>query len=61
MAAPAGGNGQGVLDQLNNVVPPSCDAAAWRDPILRLSFAGWNAIISAGLLFLALRGAASKD
>lgn len=60
VVAPAGGNGQGVLDQLNTVIPPSCDAAAWRDPVLRLSFAGWNAIISAGLLLVALRGAASK-
>lgn len=49
--------GQGVLDALDTIVPPSCDKAAWRDPVLRLSFAGWNAVISFALLFVALRGA----
>ena len=60
VAAPAGGGGAGVLDQLNEFVPPSCDKAAWRDPVLRLSFAGWNAVISLVLLVLALRGATSR-
>lgn len=35
-----------------------CDEAAWRDPILRISMAGWNALISlglAGVSFLAAR------
>jgi disulfide bond formation protein DsbB len=41
------GSGNGVLDQLNAVIPPSCDAAAWRDPVLQLSFAGWNVLASA--------------
>ncbi len=27
----------------------SCEDAAWRDPVLRLSMAGWNALISLGL------------
>lgn len=57
VAAPVTGGGAGVLDQLNTYIPPSCDKAAWRDPVLRLSFAGWNAIISAVLLTVALRGA----
>lgn len=48
--------GKGVLDSLNSVIPPSCDHAAWRDPVLRLSFAGWNAVISFVLLLVALRG-----
>jgi disulfide bond formation protein DsbB len=61
VVAPAGGGGQGVLDQLNTIIPPSCDKAAWRDPVLRLSFAGWNAIISAALLLVALRGALSRS
>ena len=26
-----------------------CDEAAWRDPVLRLSMAGWNAVISTAL------------
>lgn len=50
--------GKGVLDALNSVVPPSCDKPAWQDPILRLSFAGWNAIISFVLLLVTLRGIA---
>ena len=49
--------GNGVLDQLNGVVPPSCDKAAWR--FLGLSFAGWNAVISAVLMVVAF-GAAAK-
>ncbi|MGD2131353.1 MAG: disulfide bond formation protein B [Maricaulaceae bacterium] len=51
-----------ALSNLNNVSADSiaaalgaggpavvCDEAAWRDPILRLSMAGWNALISIGL------------
>lgn len=33
-----------------------CDEAAWRDPVLQVSMAGWNALVSlalAGLSFLA--------
>jgi len=44
-----------LLDQLNAVVPPSCDQAAGR--FLGLSFAGWNVIASAILAVTALRGA----
>lgn len=58
---PPSGGGAGVLDDLNTFIPPSCDTAAWRDPILRLSFAGWNVIISAALLVLTLRAALSKN
>jgi len=47
--------GKGILDALNTYVAPSCDTAAWRDPVLSLSFAGWNAVISLLLLVLALR------
>jgi disulfide bond formation protein DsbB len=28
-------------------VPALCGVASWRDPVLRLSFAGWNAVFSA--------------
>lgn len=31
------------------VIAVPCDEAAWRDPVTRLSMAGWNAIISLGL------------
>lgn len=60
VAPPSGGGGAGVLDDLNAFVPPSCDKAAWRDPVLRLSFAGWNTVISAVLLLVAMRGAMSS-
>jgi disulfide bond formation protein DsbB len=30
---------------------PSCEEAAWRDPVLRLSMAGWNVLISLKLAF----------
>lgn len=41
------GSGQGVLDMLNQVVPPSCDEAAGR--FLGLSFANWNVFASLAL------------
>jgi disulfide bond formation protein DsbB len=58
VVAPADTGGNGVLDSLNSVVPPSCDKAALR--ILGLSLAGWNAIASFVLAILAFRGAAAK-
>jgi disulfide bond formation protein DsbB len=30
---------------------PSCEDAAWRDPVVHLSMAGWNALISLKLAF----------
>lgn len=57
VVAPVDTGGKGVLDALNTFVPPSCDTAAWRDPVLQLSFAGWNAVISLVLAVLAFRGA----
>ncbi|TWG90375.1 disulfide bond formation protein DsbB [Mesorhizobium sp. J18] len=56
VAAPAGSAG-GVLDQLNTVIPPSCDKAAGR--FLGLSFAGWNVVASLILALIAFRGAFS--
>lgn len=53
VAAPS--NSGSLLDQLNAVVPPSCDEAAGR--FLGLSFAGWNVIASALLAAIALRAA----
>jgi disulfide bond formation protein DsbB len=38
-------------------VPALCGVASWRDPLLRLSFAGWNAVISAALAGGALTAA----
>lgn len=47
--------GKGLLDILNDVVPPRCEDAALR--VLGLSFAGWNVIASAILAVVAFRGA----
>ncbi|MFI0845200.1 disulfide bond formation protein B [Mesorhizobium sp. IMUNJ 23232] len=58
VAAPSDTGGNGVLDSLNSVVPPSCDKAALR--ILGLSLAGWNAIASLVLAIVAFRGAFAK-
>lgn len=43
--------GMSVLDQLLKTPAVSCDQVAWRDPVLKLSMAGWNAVLCA---FLAL-------
>lgn len=48
------GSGNGVLDLLDDVVPPSCDKAALR--ILGLSMAGWNAAASLVLAAVAFYG-----
>ena len=58
VVAPPDTGGNGVLDSLNSVIPPSCDEAALR--ILGLSLAGWNAIASLGLGLVALWGAFAK-
>jgi disulfide bond formation protein DsbB len=54
VAAPSSSAGT-LLDDINKVVPPSCDKAALR--ILGLSLAGWNAIASLVLAVIAFRGA----
>jgi disulfide bond formation protein DsbB len=48
VVAPAPAGAGNLLDQLDAVIPPSCDQAAGR--FLGLSFAGWNVVAS---LFLA--------
>jgi len=48
--------GKGLLDALDSYHAPSCDKAAWRDPVTTLSFAGWNAVISFILLLVAVNG-----
>lgn len=57
VAAPQGGSGS-LLDQLNAVIPPSCDQAAGR--FLGLSFAGWNVITSLVLAAIAYVAAFRK-
>ncbi|MCT8998031.1 disulfide bond formation protein B [Chelativorans intermedius] len=56
--APSAAGSGSLLDQLNAVVPPSCDEAAGR--FLGLSFAGWNVVASAVLSAVALRGALKR-
>lgn len=58
VVAPPDTGGNGVLDAIDAVMPPSCDKAALR--ILGLSLAGWNAIASLVLAAIALRGAFAK-
>lgn len=43
-------SGEDILGALARGGPAvSCDEAAWRDPVTRLSMAGWNTVISLGL------------
>lgn len=58
VAGGAMGSAASLLDQLNAVVPPSCDEAAGR--FLGLSFAGWNVLASAILAAIAFRGASRR-
>lgn len=58
--APLGGKSGGLLGSLDKVVVQRCDEAAWR--FAGLSFAGWNVVISFGLLIAGLKAAfASAD
>lgn len=52
------GSGNGVLDQLNTLIPPSCDEASGR--FLGLSFAGWNVLASALWAAVGYRAALAK-
>ncbi|MCH8239784.1 MAG: disulfide bond formation protein B [Proteobacteria bacterium] len=47
-----------LLDALEGARAIACDAAPWR--MFGLSFAGWNAVISAGLAALALLGVRAR-
>lgn len=54
--ATSGGSGEGsLLEQIKHIRVVSCTEASWR--FLYLSFAGWNAVISAALFLIALFGA----
>lgn len=64
-ATPAGTlpprTGGGLLDALQTVHPPSCSDATWRFPAnWGLSFAGWNSVISTGIVLTALFGAFAR-
>lgn len=55
----AAGSGNGILDQIDRVVPPSCDKAAGR--FLGISFAGWNFTASVVLAIIAFTGALTSE
>jgi disulfide bond formation protein DsbB len=58
-AGPVTGTTGDLLDQIDNIRVVSCTEASWRFPdAWGLSFAGWNAAISALLALVALGGAA---
>jgi len=52
-----GGN---IIDRLNNVRIVRCDEPAWRDPVLGLSLASYNVLISLALAAVALWGALKR-
>lgn len=53
--APTFGPAGGLLNRLNDIIVVRCDEAAWR--FLGISLAGYNAVISAALMMVALLGA----
>jgi disulfide bond formation protein DsbB len=58
--ATSGGGGSGsLLEQIKHIRVVSCTEASWR--FLFLSFAGWNAVISAVLFLIALLGAFRRN
>ncbi len=59
VAGPVDTGGKGVLDALDQFVPPSCDKAALR--ILGLSLAGWQAVAAFILAAVAFKGAFGRD
>jgi disulfide bond formation protein DsbB len=53
------GGGGSLLEQMKRARVVRCDEAAWRDPVLQLSLAGWNVLIALALAALALSGLVS--
>lgn len=52
----SGGGAGDLLRRMQTVKVIRCDEAAWRDPVVGLSLAGWNVLISLVLLATALFG-----
>jgi disulfide bond formation protein DsbB len=50
----SGGLDLSQLSDLNAVKVVPCDVVQWRDPILKLSLAGYNALISLAVVLLVL-------
>lgn len=59
VSAPSTRDAGGLLGQLQEIHIARCTEASWRFPSTGwgLSFAGWNAVISAGIVAVALAGA----
>jgi disulfide bond formation protein DsbB len=57
---PTFGNMDDIIERAKHARVVRCDEAAWRDPVLRLSLAGYNVLISLALAAVALRGALAK-
>lgn len=53
------GSATDLLGSLNKVKIASCTEVQWR--MFGLSFAGWNAVVSAGIVGVALWGAITRD
>jgi disulfide bond formation protein DsbB len=57
---PSFGNVNDIMERIGRARVARCDEAPWRDPVLRLSLAGYNALISLGLAAAALWGALAR-
>lgn len=51
------GDAQSLLSQIMAAGPARCDEIPWADPVLGLSMAAWNAVISAAMAALSLLSA----
>ncbi len=47
-----GGSIEALTQQLLATPPVQCDQVQWRDPVLQLSLAAWNAIVSLVIVLL---------
>ena len=57
---PTGGSASDLLSRMQAARIVACDEAAWRDPVLGQSLAGWNVLISLALAGIAAAGAFSR-
>jgi disulfide bond formation protein DsbB len=55
-----GGSAGNLLQRMQTARIVRCDEAAWRDPVLHLSLAGWNVLISLALAGVALSAVFSR-
>ena len=55
----SGGAASDLLRRMQTARVVRCDEAAWRDPVLSLSLAGWNVLISLALAAVSIGGMAA--